>query len=167
MEFHTQYWLRLYMCGLLCLHLCVCFCVWLLLQFLMLMTTCVCVCVCVATASVSYAHDYMCMRVCVWLLLQFLMLVTTCARVCVCGYYFSFSLSSPFPPHPGPYSPLPLLLTQDIDFFQHLEMHMRSESSNLVGRDHLSFRSSYVPCKVKTRKAKINSLYLGFTDEGS
>lgn len=37
---------------------------------------------------------------------------------------------------------------QDIDFFQHLEMHMRSELPNLVGRDHMSFRSYYIPVKV-------------------
>lgn len=37
---------------------------------------------------------------------------------------------------------------QDIDFFQHLEMHMHSELPSLVGRDHLSFRSFYLPVKV-------------------
>lgn len=36
---------------------------------------------------------------------------------------------------------------QDIDFFQHLEMHMRSELPSLVGRDHLSFRSYYQPVR--------------------
>ncbi|CAI8056006.1 Splicing factor 3B subunit 3 [Geodia barretti] len=45
---------------------------------------------------------------------------------------------------------VPFTSREDIDFFQHLEMHMRAESSNLVGRDHLSFRSSYVPCKSVT-----------------
>ena len=39
-------------------------------------------------------------------------------------------------------------LMQDIDFFQHLEMHMHSELPSLVGRDHLSFRSYYLPVKV-------------------
>ncbi len=38
---------------------------------------------------------------------------------------------------------------QDIDFFQHLEMHMHSELQSLVGRDHLSFRSYYLPVKVR------------------
>lgn len=37
---------------------------------------------------------------------------------------------------------------QDHDFFQHLEMHMRSEFPPLCGRDHLSFRSYYFPVKV-------------------
>ena len=34
-----------------------------------------------------------------------------------------------------------------IDFFQHLEMHMRQESPPLLGRDHLAFRSAYIPVK--------------------
>ena len=38
---------------------------------------------------------------------------------------------------------------QDIDFFQHLEMHMRSEQPSLCGRDHLSYRSYYFPVKVR------------------
>ncbi|XP_019849007.1 PREDICTED: splicing factor 3B subunit 3-like isoform X2 [Amphimedon queenslandica] len=42
---------------------------------------------------------------------------------------------------------VPFSSKEDSDFFQHLEMHMRSEWSNLVGRDHLSFRSYYVPVK--------------------
>ena len=41
-----------------------------------------------------------------------------------------------------------ILCTQDIDFFQHLEMYMRAELPNLVGRDHMSFRSYYMPVKV-------------------
>lgn len=41
-----------------------------------------------------------------------------------------------------------VLQLQDIDFFQHLEMHMHSELPSLVGRDHLSFRSYYLPIKV-------------------
>lgn len=36
---------------------------------------------------------------------------------------------------------------EDLDFFQHLEMHMRSENSPLCGREHLSFRSYYYPVK--------------------
>lgn len=39
-------------------------------------------------------------------------------------------------------------IRQDHDFFQHLEMHMRSEFPPLCGRDHLSFRSYYFPVKV-------------------
>lgn len=40
------------------------------------------------------------------------------------------------------------ILFQDHDFFQHLEMYMRSEHPPLCGRDHLSFRSYYFPVKV-------------------
>lgn len=36
---------------------------------------------------------------------------------------------------------------EDHDFFQHLEMHMRSEHQPLCGRDHLSYRSYYYPVK--------------------
>lgn len=43
---------------------------------------------------------------------------------------------------------LPFTSREDHDFFQHLEMHMRSENSPLCGRDHLSFRSYYYPVKV-------------------
>jgi len=35
----------------------------------------------------------------------------------------------------------------DLDFFAHLELHMRKYHVNLVGRDHLQFRSYYAPCK--------------------
>ncbi|KAI9730079.1 MAG: pre-mRNA-splicing factor rse1 [Cirrosporium novae-zelandiae] len=35
----------------------------------------------------------------------------------------------------------------DVDFFQNLEMHMRSEDAPLAGRDHLIYRSYYVPVK--------------------
>lgn len=51
---------------------------------------------------------------------------------------------------PTMHSNIPLLLLQDHDFFQHLEMHMRSEFPPLCGRDHLSFRSYYFPVKVGT-----------------
>ena len=36
---------------------------------------------------------------------------------------------------------------QDVDFFQHLEMHMRQEAPPLLGRDHLAYRSAFVPVK--------------------
>lgn len=45
---------------------------------------------------------------------------------------------------------VPFTSHEDQDFFQHLEMHMRSEHSPLCGRDHLSFRSYYYPLKVRT-----------------
>jgi splicing factor 3B subunit 3 len=41
----------------------------------------------------------------------------------------------------------PLSSREDVDFFQHLEMHMRQEAPPLLGRDHLSFRSAYAPSK--------------------
>lgn len=43
---------------------------------------------------------------------------------------------------------VPFSSREDHDFFQHLEMHMRSENPPLCGRDHLSFRSYYFPVKV-------------------
>uniref|UniRef100_A0A0A9YIZ9 Splicing factor 3B subunit 3 n=2 Tax=Lygus hesperus TaxID=30085 RepID=A0A0A9YIZ9_LYGHE len=42
---------------------------------------------------------------------------------------------------------VPFTSHEDQDFFQHLEMHMRSENPPLCGRDHLSFRSYYFPVK--------------------
>ena len=42
-------------------------------------------------------------------------------------------------------------LLQDIDFLQHLQMHMRAELPALCGRDHLAYRSYYYPIKVKWR----------------
>lgn len=35
---------------------------------------------------------------------------------------------------------VPLQSREDVDFFQTLEMHMRSEAPSLVGRDHLAYR---------------------------
>lgn len=46
------------------------------------------------------------------------------------------------------YSLINPLSPQDHDFFQHVEMHLRSEHPPLCGRDHLSFRSYYFPVKV-------------------
>ncbi|KAI8837822.1 splicing factor 3B subunit 3-like protein [Chytridium lagenaria] len=42
---------------------------------------------------------------------------------------------------------IPFISKDDVDFFQTLEMHMRQELPPLCGRDHLAFRSSYVPVK--------------------
>lgn len=42
---------------------------------------------------------------------------------------------------------VPFTNKEDIDFFQHLEMFMRTECAPLLGRDHLAFRSFYFPCK--------------------
>nr|XP_010937208.1 spliceosome-associated protein 130 A [Elaeis guineensis] len=37
--------------------------------------------------------------------------------------------------------------SEDVDFFSHLEMHMRQEHPPLCGRDHMAFRSAYFPVK--------------------
>ncbi|KAK4241272.1 Pre-mRNA-splicing factor rse-1 [Achaetomium macrosporum] len=42
---------------------------------------------------------------------------------------------------------IPFLTREDADFFQTLEMHMRSEDISLIGRDHLMYRGYYVPVK--------------------
>ena len=56
------------------------------------------------------------------------------------------ALSLPFRPCLSKKSRLtPRLLA--VDFFSHLEMHLRQESSPLCGRDQLSYRSSYFPVK--------------------
>ncbi|VEL19402.1 unnamed protein product [Protopolystoma xenopodis] len=43
---------------------------------------------------------------------------------------------------------VPFASRESYDFFQHLELHMRTENIPLVGRDHLHYRSYYYPCKV-------------------
>jgi len=42
---------------------------------------------------------------------------------------------------------IPFTSKEDVDFFTHLEMHMRQENTPLCGRDHLAFRSYYFPVK--------------------
>lgn len=42
---------------------------------------------------------------------------------------------------------IPFEHKEDFEFFQTLEMHLRSEDLPLCGRDHLAFRSSYFPIK--------------------
>ena len=42
---------------------------------------------------------------------------------------------------------VPFSSHEDYEFFQHLEMHIRNENAPLCGRDHLSFRSYYMPSK--------------------
>lgn len=42
---------------------------------------------------------------------------------------------------------IPFVTREDAEFFQTLEMHMRSEDPPLAGRDHLMYRGSYVPVK--------------------
>ncbi|XP_078444050.1 spliceosome-associated protein 130 A [Wolffia australiana] len=42
---------------------------------------------------------------------------------------------------------LPFTSREDVDFFSHLEMHLRQEHPPLCGRDHMSYRSAYFPVK--------------------
>lgn len=41
----------------------------------------------------------------------------------------------------------PFTSREEVDFFSHLEMHLRQEHPPLCGRDHMAFRSSYFPVK--------------------
>ena len=45
---------------------------------------------------------------------------------------------------------VPFVSREDVDFFTHLEMHVRQENNPLCGRDHLAYRSFYFPVKVRT-----------------
>lgn len=42
---------------------------------------------------------------------------------------------------------LPFQSREDVDFFSHLEMHLRQEHPPLCGREHMGFRSAYFPVK--------------------
>ncbi|KAJ3149884.1 Splicing factor 3B subunit 3 [Geranomyces michiganensis] len=42
---------------------------------------------------------------------------------------------------------VPFQSKEDVDFFQTLEMHLRAKSPPLCGRDHLAYRSSYIPVR--------------------
>lgn len=42
---------------------------------------------------------------------------------------------------------VPFLSREDVDFFQTLEQHLRSEDAPLAGRDHLIYRGYYAPVK--------------------
>ncbi|KKF95581.1 Pre-mRNA-splicing factor rse-1 [Ceratocystis platani] len=42
---------------------------------------------------------------------------------------------------------IPFVSREDVDFFQALETHMRTEDPPLAGRDHLIYRGYYVPAK--------------------
>ncbi|ROW12453.1 hypothetical protein VMCG_00773 [Cytospora schulzeri] len=42
---------------------------------------------------------------------------------------------------------IPFVSREDVDFFQSLEQHMRSEDAPLAGRDHLMYRGYYAPVK--------------------
>jgi splicing factor 3B subunit 3 len=43
---------------------------------------------------------------------------------------------------------VPFSSNEDYDFFQHLEMHMRTELATVCGREHTAYRSFYYPVKV-------------------
>jgi len=42
---------------------------------------------------------------------------------------------------------VPFTSKEDVEFFTHLEMHLRQENTPLCGHDHLAFRSYYFPVK--------------------
>ena len=42
---------------------------------------------------------------------------------------------------------VPFTSREDVDFFLHLEMHMRQDHPPLSGRDHLAYRGSFYPVK--------------------
>ncbi|RKP23263.1 hypothetical protein SYNPS1DRAFT_24724 [Syncephalis pseudoplumigaleata] len=42
---------------------------------------------------------------------------------------------------------VPFVSRDDVEFFQTMELHMRNEAPPLCGRDHLAYRSSYIPVK--------------------
>ncbi|KAI8824396.1 CPSF A subunit region-domain-containing protein [Fimicolochytrium jonesii] len=42
---------------------------------------------------------------------------------------------------------IPFQSKEDVDFFQTLEMHMRAKAPPLCGRDHLAYRSFYIPVR--------------------
>lgn len=42
---------------------------------------------------------------------------------------------------------IPFVGREDVDFFQSLEQHLRTDDPPIAGRDHLAFRSYYVPVK--------------------
>ncbi|XP_065872251.1 spliceosome-associated protein 130 A [Euphorbia lathyris] len=42
---------------------------------------------------------------------------------------------------------LPFTSRDDVDFFSHLEMHLRQDYPPLCGRDHMAYRSAYFPVK--------------------
>lgn len=42
---------------------------------------------------------------------------------------------------------VPFATKDDVEFFSHLEMHLRQENPPLCGRDHLAYRSYYFPVR--------------------
>lgn len=58
---------------------------------------------------------------------------------------------------------IPFSTKDEHEFFQHLEMYMRTEHPPLCGRDHLSFRSYYFPVKVRTHLCDFVRIYLYFS----
>ena len=44
---------------------------------------------------------------------------------------------------------VPFEIPDDVDYFSGLEMYLRNENLSLTGREHVSFRSYYMPVKVR------------------
>ena len=42
---------------------------------------------------------------------------------------------------------VPFASQEDVDFFSHLELHLRQDHPPLGGRDHMAFRGSYYPVR--------------------
>jgi len=53
---------------------------------------------------------------------------------------------------------VPFVSREDVDFFTHLEMHVRQENNPLCGRDHLAYRSFYFPVKVRRTGVLMRSI---------
>lgn len=51
--------------------------------------------------------------------------------------------------------PIARVHRDDVDFFTHMEMYMRQEKPTLCGRDHISYRSYYLPAKVQSDKTLV------------
>ena len=43
---------------------------------------------------------------------------------------------------------VPFSSQEDVDFFSHLELHLRQEHPPLAGRDHMAFRGSSYPVRL-------------------
>ena len=43
----------------------------------------------------------------------------------------------------------PFVSRDDVDFFQALEKHLRVEAAPLCGREHIAYRSYFLPVKVR------------------
>ena len=55
-----------------------------------------------------------------------------------------------------------IFFIEDVDFFVHLEMFLRQEHNPLGGRDHISFRSAFLPVKVISKNKLLKSILDNF-----